>query len=259
MTKTVEAKQFIHNERDMRGATIVAEHYGAPLDWVARILETSIENTRRITKRWRESGLMDPTVSKPVPGHSWIYPTTASAEALLGHPVRHWRPRPMMAAHNLAVLQLRLALVGPELGRWVSERTLRYEAGSAARGQRRLHVHDGHFITDSGRPWAVEVELTRKPSMAAKTAVFGAYQAALSADAAGLTYYCRGAAVKKAVQEARNALTTVPSCTLRVADLDEDALAPAFPELFPAGGSRPGLTLIAGGSSADQLALGVAR
>lgn len=247
MTKPTVTKRFRWNERDMRSATIVAEHYGAPLDWVARILETSVENAYRISQRWRESGLMSPVMCKPVPGYSWLFPTAASAESLLGHPVRYWRPRPMMAAHNLAVLQLRLALTGPELGRWTSERTLRYEAGSAQRGQRRVHVHDGHYIHDDGQRRAIEVELTPKSPREAKAAVFGAYEAALAAGCARLTYYCRGAAVDASVRQAHAALALDPSCKFYIADLDEDVLTKAFPDAFTtAGESRRGLTLIAG-------------
>ncbi|MBL1079487.1 hypothetical protein JK358_34285 [Nocardia sp. 2] len=253
--------------RDMTSATVVAEHYGAPLDQVATILDTSIPNTRRIVARWRNAGLMADTPVKPIPGMTWVYCTAKSAEELQGFPCRYWKPTPTMADHVLTVLRVRLALVGPTVGNWVSERRIRYDsqAGQSFRGVRRPHIHDGRYTADDGSFWAVEVELTAKDPVKAREAVHGAYEAARLAGCDGLVYYCRGEAVRTVVETAARGLQLSTDCKFVVADLDamleaaekqaaEQAAERAAARAAAKAGTpaRGGLRVITGGPESGQ-------
>ncbi|MBF6341754.1 hypothetical protein IU450_38635 [Nocardia abscessus] len=245
--------------RDMNAVTILAEMYGAPMDQVARLLGgVSIKSAYRAASKWRKAHLVSDQRIRPVPGPTWVFPTRRSVEELLPYGVRYWRPSPKMADHVRTVLDLRLALVGTDLNRWISEREMRAEVGVVKAGEPRPHIHDGRFYDDQGRLWAVEVELTAKNEAAAKIAVLKSMQVAAQADCAGLVYYCRGEAVLKVVRGAALAATAaVPELVVRVADIDQVLK----PEKDGAGAeSRPGLTVIEGGASdhTGQAAHGVA-
>jgi hypothetical protein len=236
------------NPRDMHVSTIVAEHYGMPLDELAKILNTSVINAYRIAKRWRDAGLMAKLTVKPVPGYYWIYCTPKSAEELLGHPVRYWAPTPMMAAHVRTVLQVRLALVGTVLGAWISERTIRHElAIQTTPGVRRPHVHDGRYIhPDTGELWAVEVELSPKDRAYARDSVQRSYRAAQAAHCAGLIYYCADQQIKDLIRDAAAGVQLSAITEFRVALLSE-----VLPDENPdttTDQARPGLRLIDGGA-----------
>ncbi|MGW4247982.1 hypothetical protein [Nocardia sp. NPDC004722] len=233
--------------RDMRAGTVVAEHYGAPLDQVALVLETSIANTRRIVRKWRECGLMAEIPVKPVPGMSWVYPTAKSAEELLGHPVRYWKPTPKNANHVLMVLRVRLAVVGNGVGNWVSERTLRYEVSVPnQRGVRRPHIHDGRYTTGAGELWAIEVELSEKNSADARDAVHRAYQTAQAAHCDGLIYYCGDQRIRDLINTSAQGLQTSLATKFRVALLS-DVLPDTEATSDPAAESHQGLRLVVGG------------
>ncbi|WP_306364377.1 hypothetical protein [Nocardia sp. CC227C] len=244
---------FRLNPRDMHVSTIVAEHYGMPIDELAKILQTSTINAYRIAKRWREAGLMAKLPVKPVPGYYWIYCTPKSAEELLGHPVRYWAPTPKMAKHTLTVLRVRLALVGAELGNWISERTLRYEVSAPnIRGHRRPHVHDGRYTTDKGELWAVEVELSPKDPAYARDSVQRAYQAAQAAHCAGLIYYCADQQIKDLITSCAGGLQLSTTTRFRVALL-EDVLPDEDDITAAATRTRQGLWLIDGGKQTGSL------
>ncbi|MBF6236640.1 hypothetical protein IU474_06050 [Nocardia otitidiscaviarum] len=233
--------------RDMVVLTILAEMYGAPFDLVAYMLGVSRSRAYRIVARWQKANMISANRVRPVPGSMWVYPTKSACEALLDRKVRHWVPKPQMAAHTLAVLQLRLALTGLDLDRWISERALRAEVGMVAAGQARPHIHDGRYLTGGGDLWAVEVELTAKSIAAARTAVRQARHVAQQADCAGLTYYCRGDAVKNVIREAAKGLDLSTGPKLRLMDLDEFLAAKQAESSSPA--TRPGLRVIAGGAA----------
>ncbi|WP_378679646.1 hypothetical protein [Nocardia sp. GCM10030253] len=220
------------------------------MDLVAEMLEVSINRAYRISAKWAAAKLISSKRIRPVPGPSWIFPTKSSAEALLGRPVRYWVPTPKMAAHTKAVLQLRLALTGTDLDRWVSERLLRSESGPVKSGESRPHIHDGRYFTSAGDLWAVEVELTAKSIAAARTSVFQALRVAQTADCTGLTYYCRGEAVKSVVRTAAKGLDTATT-ELRLVDFDEflakQKAESSLPDL------RPGLRVIEGGASDHEI------
>lgn len=148
---------------DMTVLTILAEQYGAPLDRVAAMLGASMKNTYRKTAKWRAAHMVSSLRVRPVPGPSWVFPTRAAVEALLPFYAKYWTPSPKMAAHVTAVLDVRLALVGMDLERWISERELRSQLGPTKAGVSRPHVHDGRFLDSEGRWWAVEVETPLTP------------------------------------------------------------------------------------------------
>ncbi|WP_156910306.1 hypothetical protein [Nocardia mangyaensis] len=238
---------FRLSPRDMAGLTILAEMYGAPMDVVGEMLGVSSSRTYRIVAKWSAAGMISDRRPRPVLGPAWIFPTKSTAEALLDRPVRYWVPTPKMAAHTKAVFQLRLALTGMDLDRWISERTLRADVGMVKAGQPRPHIHDGRFYNSAGDLWAVEVELTPKSIAAARSAVFQAVRAAQSAECVGLTYYCRGEAVKTVIRTAANGMDTDSGPRLRLVDLDgflaKQKADSSSPDL------RPGLRVIAGGAA----------
>ncbi len=225
--------------------TILAEMYGAPVDLVAAMLQVSQDRSYRIVRKWIAAGMIADTRVTPVPGAFWVYPTRTGAEALTGRWVRAWVPRPMMANHVRTTLEIRLALVGLDLDRWISERALRSEQPPTRSGMPRPHIHDGRYITSSGELWAVEVELSPKNLTAAKSAMAQAVQAARAADCAGVTYYCRGEAVKNVIRSAAGALDLSDGPKVRLADVDELLASPSAP--------RPELRVIEGGASDHEI------
>ncbi|MGY1948919.1 hypothetical protein [Nocardia asiatica] len=236
--------------RDMLVLTILAEMYGAPLELVAYMLGVSRSRASRIVARWQKARMISDNRVRPVPGSVWVYPSRSACEALLNRSVRYWVPTPKMAAHTLAVFQLRLALTGLDLDRWISERSMRADVGLVKAGQPRPHIHDGRYITTAGELWAVEVELTAKSATAARTSVVQALKVAERAQCMGLTYYCRGEAVKNVIRTAAAGLDLSDGPKLRLVDLDE-LLAKKKAESFSLA-SRPGLRVIAGGAAADH-------
>lgn len=244
---------------DMTVLTILAEQYGAPLDRVAAMLGASMKNTYRKTAKWRAAHMVSSLRVRPVPGPSWVFPTRAAVEALLPFYAKYWTPSPKMAAHVTAVLDVRLALVGMELERWISERELRSQLGPTKAGVSRPHVHDGRFLDSEGRWWAVEVEMTAKNQAAARVAVAKAIAEAAAAECAGILYICADPVIAtesgRRSDEIRNVVRAAVAHALsgvvdgpkvRVAGLSE--VLPKKDETDSAV-VRPGLTVIEGGAS----------
>ncbi|MFR9774183.1 hypothetical protein [Nocardia sp. SC052] len=254
--------------RDMRVVTILAEMYGAPMDRVAGMLGVQLTSAYRTVAKWRATHLVSGMKVRPVAGHTWVFPTRSATEAILPYYAKYWTPSPKMAAHVTAVLDVRLALTGQDLDRWIPERQLRAELGMARPGEQRQHVHDGRFYDSEGRLWAVEVELTAKNLAAAKISVAKALHAARKANCAGVMYFCRtverdrdGRIVRR-TDEIRNVIATAVKAVrqaedpvVRAAILEEVLGTNA--ETTPAV-ARPGLSLIEGGASdrINQAALG---
>ncbi|WP_054813385.1 hypothetical protein [Nocardia arizonensis] len=232
--------------RDMVLLTILVEMYGAPVDLVTSMLGLSQRRTYYVLAKWTAAQMISPHRVKPVAGPAWVYPTRAAGEALTGRRMRAWMPTPKMAAHVRTVLEVRLALVGLDLDRWLSERAMRSEQPPTRVDVPRVHVHDGRYLTASGDWWAVEVELSPKDIRAAKTAVARAVQVAKSADCAGLTYYYRGKPVENVIRSAAEGLA-LDGLRLRLADVDE-LLAKS-----PFSAARPGFRVIAGGASDHEI------
>lgn len=242
--------------RDMVVLTVLAEHYGAPLDVVARMLGVSLPSAYRIVRKWRGAHMVSNLKIRPVPGPTWVFPTKSAVEALLPFWVRYWTPTPKMAAHVVTVLEARLALVGLDLDRWISERELRAQSGPVKPGEPRPHVHDGRWLDSSGDWRAIEIELTVKGPQVAKAAVARAKKAAHGV-CAGITYYCadpeitdrygnptgqRSDEIRNLIRAAARETASVEGPSVRVAGLSE---------LLPDRDSavRPGLTVIAGGAA----------
>uniref|UniRef100_UPI003F49A314 hypothetical protein n=1 Tax=Nocardia sp. CA-095871 TaxID=3239971 RepID=UPI003F49A314 len=231
--------------RDMVVLTVLAEMYGAPLDLVAQMLGVSRDRTYKVLRKWTAAGMISDLRVTPVPGSAWVFTTRSAGEALTGRAMRAWMPTPKMAAHVRTTLQLRLALVGLDLDRWISERALRSEVGPTRAGQPRPHIHDGRFITSSGELRAVEVELTPKNLTAAKSSMAQSVKAAAVAGCDRVTYYCRGEAVKSVIRSAAGALDLSDGPDVRLTDLDE--------LLAKASSPRPELRVIEGGASDHEI------
>ncbi|WP_370011686.1 hypothetical protein [Nocardia cyriacigeorgica] len=245
--------------RDMNVLTVLAEHYGAPLDRVAEMLGVKMPSAYRTVAKWRAAHMVSHLKVRPVPGPTWVFPTRAATEALLPFWARYWTPTPKMAAHVLAVLDVRLALVGLDLDRWTSERELRAQLGQVKAGEARPHVHDGRWIDTKGELRALEVELTPKTPSAAKLAVAKAKKAAADAGCVGITYYCadpeirdkhgnltgrRSDEIRNIILDAARATAAVDGPSVRVAGLSELLYKPSADTA-----DRPGLKVIAGGAA----------
>ncbi|MBU3064367.1 hypothetical protein KO481_22890 [Nocardia sp. NEAU-G5] len=228
--------------RDIVSLTVLSEHYGAPLDLVADMHGVSMRSARKLALRWREAGLIGP-LQWPIPGPGWVVPTTVTAEKYLGFQVRHWAPTLHMVDHLTSVLRVRLALVGLDSERWISERTLRHDVGPTRFGVARPHIHDGRYRKPEGGWWAVEVELTPKTvKTVALASVLGAHQAAERGGCEGLVYYCRGERVKNVIREAAQGLDVTTGPDARLEDLDKFLAKPRA-----GADSRPALRLVVGG------------
>ncbi|WP_369027781.1 hypothetical protein [Nocardia farcinica] len=251
---------FVLSPRHMLVLTILAEMYGAPVDRVAAMLGVTLSSAYRATAKWREAHLVSALKIRPVPGYTWVFPSRAAVESLLPYHVKFWTPTPKMAAHVSTVLDLRLALVGLELDRWVPERQLRAELGMPKAGQPRGHVHDGRFYKSTGELVAVEVELSPKSATAARAAVAGAIAAARKAECAEVRYYCktvwtdRDGQVMRRSDEIRNTIVAAVKSIPRNAD-DPAVRVAALEDALPvetgqsAQSSQPGLRVIEGGAS----------
>lgn len=236
--------------RDMVALTILAEMYGAPLDLVAQMLGVSINRAYRITAKWEAAQMLSKRRVRPVPGPSWVVPTRSAAESLLGKPTRFWVPSPKMAAHTKAVLQLRLALVGLDLDRWIPERQLRAEVSPTATGQARTHIHDGRYVTKAGDLVAVEVEVTTKNRAQAKLAMWQALRAAEAAGCTEVHYFANRQEIKDLLHRTAGELDLSTGPVPKLFDLDKTlGLAQAETDFDTAAGERAGLRVITGGIS----------
>ncbi|NKY56975.1 hypothetical protein [Nocardia flavorosea] len=228
--------------RDMTALTILAEMYGAPMDRVAALLGVKMTNAYRAVAKWRAMGMVSDVNVRPVPGPAWVFPTRIAVETLLPFHANYWTPTPKMAAHVTASFDVRLALVGTDLERWVSERELRSQVGPAKAGQARPHIHDGRYWDEQDRLWAVEVELSQKKGAAVKTAVARAKRAAEAADCAGVLYFCKAGETHNGILSAARTLASMPGPPVRVIDLNEVLHGSTTPR-------RPKLTVVKGDAS----------
>ncbi|MGW0054379.1 hypothetical protein [Nocardia nova] len=168
-------------------------------------------------------------------------------EGLTGLSTRSWTPTPKMAAHVRTVLEVRLALAGLDLDRWISERELRSQVGPVKAGESRPHIHDGRFYTREGQLWAVEVELSPKTPAMARLAVAKAKAAAGNAGCDKVIYYCKNGEIRNLITASAVAVKGVEGPPVRVAMLAE--VLDSNPLTGASAGSRPGLSLIEGGAS----------
>ncbi|WP_153414465.1 hypothetical protein [Nocardia macrotermitis] len=153
--------------------------------------------------RWRNSKHFDEPGAVPQ-GPLWVYMTREGAWGYLDFDPGAWWPKPTTVAHLTALTELRLALTGletdPEV--WTSERLLRRRLRTES-GQLGAHVHDAWFqdIGDPDKVWAIEVELSRKFGAGRLMAAMArALDAADRHELAGVLYFVRGEALRRAVE-----------------------------------------------------------
>lgn len=161
-----DAGKIRFTERDLRGLSLIAQHYAAPYDLLAADLGVTGHRLRGIIARWKRAGLVD---SAPLTrNRGWTWATPYGLERL-GYPWKAAEPRLGRLAHHRAVLAVRLhAEAGQHYrergAQWRSEREIRAAIPAVpAPG----HLVDAEIIwpgtaTDPGQTWAVEVELTPK-------------------------------------------------------------------------------------------------
>lgn len=203
----------------------LADMHGMQVDVLAWFLGTPLSSAYDLANSLIDSGKVQPLVSAQR-GRGWVVPTRDTAAQYLGWRPAAWTPKTMFAEHYRCVAQARIMLVGADPTLWVSERTLRRRALTAAgegrqRGRGievstsrdprrgRTHVHDGRFLGAVGAHrgwWALEVELSVKsPAAHMDLALQGAFRAALTSEdepVIGLLYLCRSARVLDLVQAA---------------------------------------------------------
>jgi hypothetical protein len=158
-------------QRDLDGLLVLADHYAAPYDLLAQALEVPAPRVRAVTARWRAAGYAVTGVLGPGPAWCWLTPAGMTAT---GHP---WPARPpalSRLAHVRAVLAARLWLQRSPAwiaggAWWRSERRLRAalpppRVGVAHVADAEVHWPSSPPGPHAGQVWAIEVELTPKPS-----------------------------------------------------------------------------------------------
>ncbi len=158
------------SQRDIDGLMLTGEHYGVPFDLLAAALRVGEDRLPPITARWRRAGYA--ATGRLGPGPAWCWLTRDGMTATgLGYPAT--RPSLGRLAHIRAVLATRVWLASTpvwEQGRawWHSERRLHADAPAAGR---REHLPDAEIHWPSidsspyaGQVWAIEAELTPKPT-----------------------------------------------------------------------------------------------
>lgn len=158
------------SQRDIDGLMLAGEHYGVPFDLLAAALRAGEDRLPAIAARWRRAGYA--ATGRLGPGPAWCWLTRDGMTATgLGYPAT--RPSLGRLAHIRAVLAARLWLASTPVwghGRawWHSERRLHADAPA---GGRREHLPDAEIHWPSidsspyaGQVWAIEAELTPKPT-----------------------------------------------------------------------------------------------
>lgn len=210
---------------------VMAKWYGSGRSWTYE-LGQKLEDLGKVErvyatelgpKRLREvNGAEDPKSVAGIPrsmwGPMWFVPTRPIAAGILGWDPGHWTVRPSRAAHVRALTELRLALTGRDTSPhvWRSERQLRHDAAPFGPkiGEPQPYCHDGLFRDDSGKVWAVEVELSVKKGRGRmesilRTSVETAYNLTTALDAmdatkiSGVIYFCRSDQVANHVTRAK--------------------------------------------------------
>lgn len=157
------------NPRDAAALTWLAQMYGAPLDVLAELLETTVAAARKVVLRWEKAGWV--SRGRPAAGPEWVWPNPSVANKFLREGEQDsrygsWRPSPTLAAHTRAVAQVRLALAGADLEAWLSERQIAHRAhGYKQAGQKLDHIPDGVWLrggTAETDNVLIEVELNAK-------------------------------------------------------------------------------------------------
>lgn len=184
--------------RDVAALTWLAEQYAAPVPVLAGLLGCSASAARKPIARWRRAGWVE---AGPVDADVWVWPCATTAAEYLGWRSDRFRPTLHRAAHLRAVAAVRLALCGPDLDGWVSERVLTHGTGRHGPGQ---PVPDAVFVADGVRA-LVEVELTPKSPDRLRERLAALPDAARRFDAVRVRYYASDPAAR-AIERAAAAL-----------------------------------------------------
>jgi hypothetical protein len=218
------------SQRDIDALLLCGEHYGAPYDLLAGTLRISHGAVTQLVARWRGAGYVANARLGPGPAWCWLTRDGMTATGL-GFPAA--RPALSRLAHIRAVLAARLWLEASPAwplwqAWWHSERRLR--AGHPTVG-RKEHVPDAeiHWPSIEGSPyagqvWAVEVELTPKPSARTTRIMTGL----LSPMRYAQVVYLISPAARSVVIRAVAALPAGEQTRLAVRDLPQSAFIPAW-------------------------------
>lgn len=161
--------------RDLQCLEWIAQQYAIRLDQLQRLLfrytpeadrdkirqgadHLSKERTYKTLARWDALGLIRyGNILDGEPRWIWVSPRVLCS---LGLPLRYNQPSAVRLPHLYFVNQVRLWVESSRpLDRWMSERQLRAEQGSVARGERRDHPPDALLFAADGKTSATEVEL----------------------------------------------------------------------------------------------------
>lgn len=230
--------------RDQLFLEWLTQQYGSPVDVVGDWYRVRRSRAYEIVQKLTGLGKVERVqaygeAAGRKQGPMWVVPTRSTAHAMLGSDPGPWTVRPSTAAHVRALAELRLALTGtttnPEA--WRSERLLRRAAADTS-GQRDIaaptpYCHDAVFTDDSGKAWAVEVELSikRGAGRMESTLLTSLEAARLLQDqitesaVSGVIYFCRGEEVRghveRAIERLRESHGPERVKRLHVRDLDQ--------------------------------------
>jgi len=214
--------------RDITGLLLCAEQYAAPYDLLASALGVQPARLRGIVARWRAAGYAQTGTLGPGPAWCWLAPAGMAACGL-AYPARP--PALARLAHIRAVLAVRLWLESGQAytdGRawWRSERRIRAalpsNAGAAHLPDAEIHWPSIDASPYAGQVWAVEAELTPKPS--ARTARIMA--GLLSPPKYAQVVYLTAPAARPVVTRAAQDLPGAARARVAVRDLPATALVP---------------------------------
>jgi hypothetical protein len=215
------------SQRDIDGLLLCGEHYGAPYDLLAAALRVNPERLPAIVARWRRAGYA--ATGRFGPGPAWCWLTRDGMTATgLGFPAT--RPALARLAHIRAVLAVRIWLANGQAWHdcrawWHSERRLRavrspYGTGHVADAE--IHWPSLEHSPYAGQVWAIEVELTPKPT--ARTAAI--INELLSPMRYATVVYLTAPAARTVVTRAVAGLPAQDRARLAVRDLPATAFGP---------------------------------
>jgi len=189
--------------RDAAALEWLSQMYGAPLDVVAALTQTTQKRAYALVARWKAAGWVD--TGRINAGPMWVWPKRKTATAYLGWDPDYWVPRGSTAEHFRATAVARLALTGADTSAWWSERQLRHEQTRDRKtaGSTDPYLADGRFLrAEDGRWYSIEVELNSKGTTRTRHVVAQAAAALGSTAGAGVLYACASEAVASVVRKA---------------------------------------------------------
>jgi hypothetical protein len=215
------------SQRDIDGLLLCGEHYGAPYDLLAAALRVNPERLPAIVARWRRAGYAATGRFGPGPAWCWL---TRDGMTATGRVAGNPSPALARLAHIRAVLAVRIWLANGQAWHdcrawWHSERRLRavrspYGTGHVADAE--IHWPSLEHSPYAGQVWAIEVELTPKPT--ARTAAI--INELLSPMRYATVVYLTAPAARTVVTRAVAGLPAQDRARLAVRDLPATAFGP---------------------------------